>query len=152
MIIENLSSNQSNDCSSIFILHLIWFSTCNAKITFSNALQHLFYFCNILSIIAHIILNSICIFDIANENVSCEMIFFNNVDSSIRKFCNIDIWAIEKCVRMNVVFEIYVEFYRVDLINDNLLSLLNYDKKIVKIYIEIAKKFVVAFVNENYNF
>ena len=52
---------------------------------------------------------------------------------------------------MNAVFEVYVELYRVDLINDNLLPLLSYDKEAVKTYTEIAKKSAVAFVNRNYN-
>lgn len=53
---------------------------------------------------------------------------------------------------MNVTFEIYVELYRVDLINDNLLSLFIYDKNVVKIYVEIAKRFVVTAVNAKFNF
>ncbi len=52
---------------------------------------------------------------------------------------------------MNIAFETYVKLYRVSLINDNLLSLLSYDKDAIKAYAEIAKRSAITVINVKFN-
>jgi len=87
----------------------------------------------------------------ADGNVSCRVILPNSVDSSVREFRSIGLWATERWARMDAAFEAYVGLYRVGLINDNLLPLPSYDEEAAKAYAEVAKRPAVTLVNGKFN-
>ena len=96
--------------------------------------------CNTLPATPHTILAPISIFDKADGSVSCRVILPNSVDSLVREFRRIGLWAAKRWAQMDAAFEAYVELYRVGLINNNLLPLLSYDEEAARAYAEVAKR------------
>ena len=98
------------------------------------------HFCNTLPATPHTILAPISIFDKADGSVSCKVILPNSVDSSVREFRRIGLWAAKRWAQMDAAFKAYVGLYRVGLINNNVLPLLSYDEEAVRVYAEVAKR------------
>ncbi len=107
----------------------------------------LYHFYNTLPATPYTVFAPIFTFDhTVNGNVSCRMVLPNSVISMVREICSTCLWSTKRWARMDAAFKASLGLYRVGLVNDQLLSLPNYDEDAAKTNARVVKRPAVTAV------
>ena len=113
----------------------------SAKLTLSDAVQHLFHFCNSLPRVQYTRIEPIFLFqEQTAEDVSCKILLPNCVDISIREFSSATTWRTERLARLDAAFEACIGLYHAGLLNDNLMPKKMVDEDADKVYAKMERR------------
>ena len=116
-----------------------------ARLTFDDAVQHLYHFCATLPAAPYVDPNPIFTFEEHSSggderSISAKVLLQISVDVSVRSACSKSLWITEKMARRDAAFEAYRALYHAGLINDNLLPLGHVDKAVDEAYGAVEKR------------
>ena len=123
-----------------------------AKLMLSDAIQHLYHFCNSLTKVQYATLEPIFTFQWIQENeVSCKILLPNCIDASLRESNSSTTWRTERLARMDAAFEACISLHTAGLLNDNLMPKLMLDEDAERIFAKIEKRPNIVKVDEQIN-
>ena len=121
----------------------------SAKLTLSDAVQHLYHFCNSLPRIQYVTLEPIFMFQNEKaEQISCRVMLPSCIDTFLREFCSSVAWRTERLARMDAAFEACIGLHHAGLLNDHLMPKLIADEDAEKVYATMERRPNVVRVDE----
>ncbi len=124
-----------------------------AKITISDAVQHLYHFCATLPTDPYVDTVPLFIFSESVEDgaITGRVILPNSVHASVREACSQSRWKTEKFARRDAAFEAYVALFHAGLVSDHLLPIRGTDEAAIEAHSAVEKIASLVEVPEQLN-